>query len=294
MPTSHTTQSQDDSWTELEVARVRGRSRLVTCRCVAPLKVFNPGHDADPCQLVFSNYGGGLVQGDVVRVRLRCREGSSTTLETQANTRVYRTDPGKECVQEVHGTLAAGARAVVLPAPVVLHAGCRFRQHQHWHVAKDATLILSDIVHPGRIDSGELFDYDHYESRLRIHSPDGLILRDDFRLDGAGSNPTKTGVMGDFRLLANIYLVGANLVANLERIEQHLSFADAEDATAGILASVNPHRDVCVIVRVLMRDHQQGQRLRDALDMLVDELVSGVEPTVAPQMAVDEACSRGR
>lgn len=284
METQEPASSREGAWSEIEVANVRDCSRLVVCRCVAPVKAFNPGHDDKLCQVILSNYGGGLVQGDIVRLRFHCRENASAYLGTQANTRVYRADDGKDCLQEVCGTLDAGSRAIVLPDPLVLHAGSRLRQVQEWTVAEDAELILGDTIHPGRMDTGEIFEYETYESRIRIHGPDGLLVRDDFRLDRTAADPPRVGVMGQFRIVTNIYLVGTSFVARMDRVRHHLAprntlteggnpgYAKDADGAPVSVVSISNHRDRCVLVRALMHNHQQGQRFRQALDALVQEL----------------------
>ena len=55
-------------WSELEVAQVQGRSRLITCRNLQPLKILNPAAPASSCHAVLSSYGGGMVAGDTIRL----------------------------------------------------------------------------------------------------------------------------------------------------------------------------------------------------------------------------------
>ena len=58
------------NWSELKVSRIRGKSRLISCMAVSPLKVFNPKIRSDFCFAVLSNYGGGFVQGDQINIKI--------------------------------------------------------------------------------------------------------------------------------------------------------------------------------------------------------------------------------
>ena len=106
-------------WSTLEVAQVRGRTRLVACKNIQPLKMLQPGSPGHACHVVLSSYGGGLVAGDVIRLRVAARAGARLFLSTQASTRVFRSIDGAVAEQHTVGELAENALAVVFPDPVV-------------------------------------------------------------------------------------------------------------------------------------------------------------------------------
>ena len=74
-------------WSEIEVASVRGSSRLVTSRSIQPLKLLNPRAAGGSCHVVLSSYGGGMLAGDVIRLRVRAQAGARLFLGTQASTK---------------------------------------------------------------------------------------------------------------------------------------------------------------------------------------------------------------
>ncbi|RZK47081.1 MAG: urease accessory protein UreD, partial [Hymenobacter sp.] len=141
-------------WSALAVAQVRQQSRLVASRSVQPLKIINPKSPAPACHVVLASYGGGLVAGDSIRLRVRCEEGSRLLLSTQANTRIFKSIDGRQAEQLTEGHVAENALAVVLPDPLVPQAASRYYQAQHWQLAKNATLLLADWWHAGRTDLG--------------------------------------------------------------------------------------------------------------------------------------------
>ena len=93
-------------WSEIEVASVRGKSALITCKNIQPLKLLNPGSPAVGCHVVLSSYGGGMVAGDQIWLRVRCQTGTRLLLSTQANTKIFRSVDGAVAEQVVEGEVA--------------------------------------------------------------------------------------------------------------------------------------------------------------------------------------------
>ena len=212
-------------WSALEVARVAGRSVLVTCRSRQPLKILNPRAPAGRCHAVLTSYGGGLVAGDFIGLAVGVGPGARLLLTTQANTRVFRSDSGAEARQELAGTVDDGALAVVWPEPVVPQAGSRYRQRQHWHLAPGALLLLADWLHSGRMDSGERFEFTSYASEIKISRAGRLVLLDRFHFQPNIHQATAPAHFGPYQTALSLYLVGdpaarfAALAAALLRLQ---------------------------------------------------------------------------
>src|SRR5690606_18771588 len=121
-------------WNAITVEKSGATSRLTECLGHPPIKFINPRPPSGSCPVYVSNYGGGLVDGDEVRMRVDCGTGSKLYLGTQSSTKVYKANGKGGCIQETLGTVHAGALAVVCPDPVVPFAGSRYRQTQGWEV----------------------------------------------------------------------------------------------------------------------------------------------------------------
>jgi len=196
-------------WSELAVAQVRQQSRLVASQSIQPLKIINPAAPAGPaCHAVLASYGGGLVAGDSIRLRVRCEAGSRLLLSTQANTRIYKSIDGQQAEQITEGHLAESALAVVLPDPLVPQAASRYRQTQHWHLAPTATLLLADWYHAGRTDLGEKFAFTSFAAELRVSVAGRLALLDRFALRPEEHLATSQATFGPYASALSLYLVG--------------------------------------------------------------------------------------
>ncbi len=191
------------------VEQQSGTSRLTSCLNHPPLKFINPRPLAGACQVYQSNYGGGMLGGDEIRMRVECLPGSRLYFGTQSSNKVYKSRSEKPSRQETVGMLHAGALAVICPDPVVPFAGSRFRQAQTWEMHPDSDLVLVDWIQCGREARGEVFAFEGFESELRIRRPDGRpLLVERYGCDPEEEAPGHCGRFGPFRSWLSVYLAG--------------------------------------------------------------------------------------
>jgi urease accessory protein len=210
-------------WNVLEVAMADGVSRLTRCLGLPPLKFINPRPQAGSCQVYVSNYGGGLVDGDAIRMRVDCLAGARLYLGTQSSTKVYKGAGRNGCLQETVGTVHANALAVVCPDPVVPFAESRYRQIQSWEVHPDGHLIVFDWLQPGRSARGEVFAYHALRSELRVTRPGGdPVLVERFALEPGAQDPFRCGHFGEFRSFLTAACIGPRAEALAEALEPRL------------------------------------------------------------------------
>ncbi len=186
----------------------QGRSRIVECESVAPMRFLSPYFSEEAASLILSSYGGGMVQGDRIAIDLHIEKDARLFLGTQANSRVYKNDRDLPTSQIITAKVDEGAKAVFLPDPLVLHKGSRFHQQQHWQVAPHAGLLIGEWFQCGRSDSGECFAYHEYDSLIEISGEEGLWIREPFSSKPEGQDPRQTGRFGDANLMLTLFAVG--------------------------------------------------------------------------------------
>ncbi len=261
-------------WSELVVASVRGTSRAITCKNILPLKMLNPRSLHDCCHIVLSNYGGGMVQGDQVRLRITCERASRLYMGSQANTRIFKNPEKQSPCQVLQGRLKEGAFAVINPDPVVPHEGSSFRQSQEWHVDPTSSLLLVDWISSGRSESSESFAYRTFESETRIRSGGKTVLVDRFASDPTRQSPSAFARFGPYQTLMNIYFWGSRLLPVAEQmkrqypnpeVQQVKELSDASQNTTQLpdrLVAVNEVEKQGYMLRAL------GKRRRDLQPVL--------------------------
>ncbi|MBC6612243.1 urease accessory protein UreD [Hymenobacter sp. BT507] len=243
----------------LEVAVVRGQSVLTTCRSVQPLKILQPRSAARACHAVLSSYGGGLVSGDAIRLRVGVGEEAQLFLGTQANARVYKAVGMQETLQHTTGALAENALAVVFPDPLVPQAGSRYRQQQHWQLQAGAVLLLADWFHAGRTDSGERFAFTSLHTALRVERLGKLTLLDRFQFQPEEHIAASPAHFGPYQTMLSLYLVGPPNDPRFRRLAEALlalQLPERRDphftlATRPYVISVAPAREDVYVLRAL-------------------------------------------
>ena len=260
---------------------VHGTSRVTTCLSVPPLKILNPRNISHASMLYLSSYGGGMLQGDQVRLRLECGKNAALFLGSQANGRVFKHEQEGDARQVIHGSVASGGFAVVLPQPVVLHTASRFVQFQEWQIAQGASLVLADWIQSGRSDSGEQFAYQAWSSETRLMCGDKLVCVDRFRSDPAIDFPAAPPRFGGLNLMLNIYVIGpvrtylANILETLVSISEISKLLELDQKSSPLyprtsvsLAKVD--EDDLSVLRCLAQT-------REELDHLLEALCSALE-----------------
>lgn len=269
------------------MAEVRGRSRLVACRNIQPLKLLQPASPGRAAHVVLSSYGGGLVAGDVIRLRVSVQAGARLILSTQASTRVFRSIDGAVAEQHTTGELAENALAVVFPDPVVPQAESRYRQVQEWRLQPSALLFLVDWFHSGRMDQGERFAFHTLHSELRVRVAGRLVVLDKFAFNPAENIATSPANFGEYQTFFSAFLVGSPDDARFQVLSKVLAGLKMAGSTGPhfrissqpYVVSVARARENVWVLRAAACSRMELQPLCDALLAgLADERLLGYNP----------------
>jgi urease accessory protein len=236
---------------ELSLARCHGVTRVRHQYQRAPLHVYRPIHlDAGRPDMAFifmQQSGDGLVQGDRYRIDIDCAPGAAAHVTTQAATNIY---PAQQnfATQLVNLRVGAGAVLEYLPDPVVPYRGSRFFQRTRLTVDPNSTVMLSEILPPGRVAYGEARLYDFYWAETEVRRSDGtLLFADVLRLSpGAGDDLRSLGRLGGHDVIATLYVIAVMPSSLIPRLRTALA------ACPDVLAGVSELPNHCgVVVRLL-------------------------------------------
>lgn len=238
----------------IEVERVDGRCRLVSCRSVAPLKIVSPRTGGDYCAAVLSGYGGGVVEGDRVELEVRCGAGAALFVGTQSYTKVYKNPRGQVSRQVIRGQIAAGGVAVALPDPVVPYAGSRFVQEQEWDLEAGALLVLADGHTAGRGAYGERFDYTAYASHIEVRQEGRPTLVERYESEPKKGRPERAGAFGEYRAVLNVFVLGDAGDDRRQRLVEALEAEVGVLGREGLLVSYGTARQGVTVLRAVGQD----------------------------------------
>ncbi|KAF3162037.1 hypothetical protein TWF788_002148 [Orbilia oligospora] len=172
-----------------------------------PLKLISPAPSqwAKSLTVFVLSYGGGLVSGDEVNLRVMVESKGRLCLQTQGSTKIFKQkDPSSPpTIQRMTVRIHPGASFLLLPDPVQPFAESNYIQHQIFEL-EDTTndtssLVVLDWVTEGRTARDEHWSLKRFESRneffgVKNSDDDGgsdgenvrgrLLLRDAMILDG--------------------------------------------------------------------------------------------------------------
>ena len=275
------------AWSVLDVADVRGRSRLVACKNIQPLKLLQPASPGRAVHVVLSSYGGGMVAGDAIRLQIRAQANTQLVVSTQASTRIFRSIDGAVAEQHTVGELAENALAVVFPDPVVLQAESRYRQLQTWHLQPSSLLLLVDWFHSGRMDQGERFAFHALHSELRVRVAGRLVLLDRFAFEPAEHIAASPANFAEYQTFFSVFLIGRPEDARFRLLGEVLAQQKMPGSTGPhfrissqpYVVSVARARDNVWVLRAAAQSRMALQPLCDALlAALADERLLGYNP----------------
>jgi urease accessory protein len=159
-----------------------------------PLKLISPeplNHDSRIIHTLFLlTYGGGLVAGDHVDLKVTLESHTRLIMLTQGSTKIFKTpDPVLLSAQRMTIHLGEGSALCYLPDPVQPFKDSAFEQSQLYFLdGEEASMCVCDWVSSGRTARGENWDFWRYGSRNEVWDKEEngkrrLLLRDNLLLD---------------------------------------------------------------------------------------------------------------
>jgi urease accessory protein len=215
----------------------------------SPLKLLTPRGAGGCAHVVTSTYGGGLLAGDEISLRVEAGARTRCVMGTQASTKMYRSGDGRTSRQSLDATVGRGAVLVVAPDPVTCFAGARYEQRQRFRLAGDASLLLIDWLTSGRAARGERWAFEVYRSETRIDIGPVCVARDALRLAPDDAPIDAPHRMGRFDCLASVYVLGPAFAAAATTLLERIARMPVE-RRAPLIAAASPLQDG-VVLRVL-------------------------------------------
>jgi urease accessory protein len=258
----------------IEFTRVGPHTAITAARAQSPLKLLCPRRPGRSSWVFTSNYGGGLLSGDDIRLRVHAGEATTSLLSTQASTKIYRSRSNVGSRQSLSARIDAGALCVIAPDPVTCFAGARFDQRQQFHVDESASLVLIDSLSSGRLARGERWAFSRYRSSYEIFLSGRRVFRDALLLDPADGPIDHPQRMGRVDCLAMVLLLGPQVLPAATELLSSISAQPAGlDPATRLLVSASPLRvdaeELGATIRVAGAGTEPvGRFLRSALAFL--------------------------
>jgi urease accessory protein len=159
---------------------------------------------------------GGILQGDRYRMDIKLKNNAYSHITTQGATRVYRME-NNFATQIVNVVVDDGCYFEFVPDQIIPYRNSRFYQTVNLNVHDNATMIYSEIIVPGRVASGESFEYDIcYMKALAKNQKERIRFIDIAILEPKKRNLKTLGILGSFDVVGSMYILTmAKYVAEL-------------------------------------------------------------------------------
>jgi urease accessory protein len=201
---------------------------------------------------------GGILQGDRLRIDIHGHKNTAFHITTQAATKIYRMEKNY-ATQILNITLDKGSYAEFLPDMIIPYRDSRFYQEVNLKIHEDATCLYSEILLPGRVTYGESFLYEMFYSRFKATDLSGSFrCLDNMVFSPKTSNPRSCGILGNWEIVANIYLLTKKVESKMLNAEIEGSLQKADNIY--IASTVLPHSDG-IIIRILGRKSIDVERV---------------------------------
>jgi len=150
---------------------------------------------------------GGILQGDRYRTDITLGKNALAHVTTQGATRIYKME-NNYGTQMVNIKVDEGGYLEYIPDQIIPFRNSRFYQDVELIVHEKATIIYSEIIVPGRVASGEKFQYDIcYIKTIAKNQSGKSRFMDIVKLDPKKEDLTAGGILGNYEAFGTIYIV---------------------------------------------------------------------------------------
>lgn len=228
----------------IDFGRRGDATRLVSNYATGPQQVrralYLDSSLSDMAFAMIQSVSGGVLQGDRLAIALHVLEGARAHVTTQAASKIYRMDRNYATLH-LKMTVDPGGYLEYVPDFIIPYRSARFYQETELLVADDATLVMAELIAPGRVASGEEFRFDFLCTRTQARATDKrLRFTDLVRLEPATTASSRPGLLAGNSFYASLLVLTRQVPA--ERL-----VAALDQATQGCAplagASCLPHQD---------------------------------------------------
>ncbi|MDP9304721.1 MAG: urease accessory protein UreD [Thermoproteota archaeon] len=194
---------------------------------------------------------GGILQGDRYRIDITLDNNTLAHVTTQGATRIYKMEKNYAS-QIVNITVGEGSYFEYIPDQIIPFRNSRFYQEVELNVHDNATMIYSEVIVPGRVASGEAFEYDIcYIKTVGKNHLGRARFMDTVKLEPKNENPKAEGILGNFNVVGTIYVVTKESYVNALQYEisEKIKVLEVKGKISGG-TSILPARQG-IIVRIL-------------------------------------------
>lgn len=148
----------------------------------------------------------GVFDDDEIDFDIQVEAHARLTLTTPSSSRIYRSRQGKAGKVTQRLRIGSGSFLEYYPEPFIPHSGARYHQHNQLHLSADSGLIFFEWLSPGRVASGESFQYQELLWDTDVYMDEKLTARERYTL-----NPADESISSLTMTFPNAHYIGCYL-----------------------------------------------------------------------------------
>jgi urease accessory protein len=158
-----------------------GRTALVRQYVSAPMHISKPWWDDGLLVVNAINSTAGLFSGDSIDTNIEVQAGAQMLLTSPSASRAYRMPSGMATLRQSI-RVARSAWLEMLPSIFIPHAGSHYSQETSIHLEPGARCLWFETFTPGRVASGEAWQFTRFENRFLLTLNSRPIARETYSI----------------------------------------------------------------------------------------------------------------
>lgn len=242
----------------LSFAVSAGKTRLKRSLAEPPLQVqralYLDDSLPDMAFLYLLNPTPGIFQGDIQTIHIDTGPQTRVHLTTPSATKIYAM-PDQDARQTLELKLGEGSYVEYLPEPMIPFRGARLIQRTKVYQSPGSTLVMGDVILPGRVANGEDFRFHSLDRRLTINGPTGHpIFHEASVLTPHTLNPLGRGVLNaEYPVTGTLLIMAPDQKVGELGVQLRDRLAAADNSGSKAAMSMLPN-GTGLVVKVLSRD----------------------------------------
>lgn len=251
-------------------ADAEGRSYLSHQSFSIPFHLSKPHWEHGILTVQVVNPTAGLFAGDQLGSRVRVQGGAKLRLTSPSASRPHTMTEGW-AVAEQGFEVESGGWLDYFPAPLIPQTGSRYRQRTRIALQSGAELFFLEILAPGRVARGEVFQFAELDWNAELRIGGALVAKERFRL-----RPEQGSVAGFQEVFPAAYYASGYLIT--ERIPEgdpiwdEIRALNSEDLFLGVSRLVRGGWSLRLVARDSVALRSGVEELRALLGRAIPQL----------------------
>lgn len=248
-----------------------GRSYLREQSFCAPMHLSKPHEDAGVLIVNAVNATAGVFAGDRIRIDVRVERGGRLLLTAPNATRVHAIPDGRARLDQTI-SVENGGFIELLPELFIPHRGARYAQKTSIELDEGARLLFFETLAPGRVASGEAFEFSQLDWETAIQYGGDLIAREKYLLSSQNDSLVPLRAIYPQSYYASIFAIGTEFMSCCEPI----CALEIDGVVAGCSSLIRGG----VIAKILARDSPALRRAIEKIRGIFYTAMSHAPPMV--------------